>query len=76
MAEELREYEQARSHYLTALEIFVEFNDNHNKEIVLRSLHRLFQTIQDDSLLTDITQRLSSDIEEVTQQFNRIREQS
>jgi tetratricopeptide (TPR) repeat protein len=41
VAEELREFEEARENYEKALEICIEFNDQYSQEIVTESLRRL-----------------------------------
>ncbi len=69
MAQELREYEQAQAHYKQSLEIYVEYGDEHNGAIVMRSFARLYQTTQDDRLLTAVAQCLGSTPAEVQQLF-------
>ena len=72
VAQELREYEQARGHYQQALRTFVEFNDNHNAVIVLNSFNRLYQTTQNNDVLTDVAECLNSTVEEVSQLFENL----
>lgn len=50
MAQAQRQWDQARDYFLRALPILVEFNDDHNASIVLRSLARLWQASGDTSL--------------------------
>ncbi len=72
VSEELREYEEARSHYQQALKTFVEFNDNHNDSIALKSFNRLHQTTKDDSLLADVAKCINSTVEEVVELFDKV----
>jgi tetratricopeptide (TPR) repeat protein len=41
VAEELREFDEARKNYQKALEIFIEFNDQYSLDVVKKSLKRL-----------------------------------
>jgi len=50
MAQEQRQWQQAREYLLKALAIFVEFYDEHNVEIALWNLARLWQASGDASL--------------------------
>ncbi len=73
VAEELEEYEEARSKYLKALEIWTEFNDEYSiSSFSISSLARLSRTTEDDSLLADVAQVLGSTIEEVAQRFESL----
>lgn len=67
VAEELRDYEQAQAYYQQSLEIYVEYGEEHNRAIVMRSFARLYQTTQDDTLLTTIAQCLNTTPAEVQQ---------
>lgn len=69
VAEDLREYEHARPHYKQSLEIYVEYGDEHNGAIVMRSFAHLYQTTQDDRLLTAVAQCLGTTLAEVQQLF-------
>ena len=69
MAEELREYEQAQAHYKQSLELYGEYGDEHNGAIVLNSFARLYQTTQNDRLLTTVAQCLNTTPAEVQQYF-------
>ncbi len=69
VAQELREYAQAQAHYKQSLEIYVEYGDEHNRAIVMRSFARLYQTTQDDTLLTTVAQCLGTTPTEVQQRF-------
>ncbi|WP_204152911.1 tetratricopeptide repeat protein [Leptolyngbya sp. CCY15150] len=69
LAEELNELDQAKAHHLQDLQISVEFNDQHRIAFVLRNLARLYQTTQDDSLLTTVAQCLNITPDEVQQRF-------
>ena len=72
VAEELEDYEQARYHFQKSLSIFVEFKDDYSAEFALRGFARLYQTTEDDSLLTEVAQSLNATVEEVTQLFNQL----
>ncbi len=50
MAEEQRQWVQAREYFLQALEIFVEYKDTYSGGVVLRSLARLWKASSDASL--------------------------
>jgi tetratricopeptide (TPR) repeat protein len=64
-----QDYDQAQQNLQQALTIFVEFNDQHSTEITLRNLARLYQTTQDDRLLTPVAQCLGTTPAEVQQRF-------
>ena len=42
VAQEQRQWEQARDYYLIALETFVAYNDDYSRNVVVRSLARLW----------------------------------
>ncbi len=53
VAEELEEYSEAKANYLQALEYWTEFNDTYSIETYsIPALARLYQTTQDQNLLT------------------------
>ena len=69
LAEAQEDYTQAQQHLQQALTIFVEFNDQHSIEITLRNLARLYQTTQDDRLLSTVAQCLNTTPAHVQQRF-------
>ena len=50
VAEEQRQWAQAREYFLQALEVYVSYQDTYNGSIVLSSLARLWQSSGDASL--------------------------
>ncbi len=50
VAEEQRQWAQARDYYLKALGTFAAYKDTHNRDIALRSLSRLWQAGGDAGL--------------------------
>jgi hypothetical protein len=69
IAAELENYPQAQQHYQTALEIYMEFGDDRNRDFVIKDLARLYQTTQDDRLLATVAQGLGATPAEVQQRF-------
>jgi hypothetical protein len=64
VAEDQRQWAQARDYFLRALETYVEYNDAHNGGIALRSLARLWQSSNDASLPTAVANVLGTSVEE------------
>ena len=69
LAEAQQDYAQAQQHLQQALIIFAEFNDQHSVAQTIQILARLYQTTQDDRLLTAVAQCLGSTPAEVQQLF-------
>ena len=64
MAEEQRQWEQAREYFLQALEIFVEYKDTYRGGIVIQSLARLWKASEDANLPAAIAPILGASVEE------------
>ena len=71
LTEDQEDYAQAQQHLQQALAIFFEFNDQHSVGMTIGNLFRLYQTTQDNNILTSIAQCLNSTVEEVTQLFEQ-----
>ena len=69
LSEAEKDYAQAQKHLQQALIIFVDFNDQHSAGMTVQNLARLYQTTQDDSLLTTVAQCLNITLDEVQQLF-------
>ncbi len=65
MAQEQRQWEQAREYFLKALGTYVEYGDEHNMGIAFRSSAQLWQKSKDDSLPAAIAQILETTPEKV-----------
>jgi len=50
VAQEQRQWEQAREYYLKALEILIEYDDEHSLSVVIGNLSLLYSTSQDAGL--------------------------
>jgi Tfp pilus assembly protein PilF len=59
VAQKQRQWDTARENLIKALEILVEFEDQQNVKIVLRSLARLWQAAADQRVLTEAARVLS-----------------
>ncbi len=70
LSEAEKDYAQAQKHLQQALIIFVEFNDQHSAGMTVQNLARLYQTTQDDNLLTTVAQCLNINSAEVKQLFD------
>ena len=64
MAQQQRQWQQARSYFLQALETFVEYEDNYSSGIVLSSLARLWQASGDKDLPAAVAPILGVSVEE------------
>ena len=67
---------QAQNPLHQALEIFVEFSDEHSAQVVLNNLKDVYQATQDNSLLTEVARCLNATVEEVTQLFDALNNNS
>ena len=65
MAQEQRQWGQARDYFLKDLAITAEFDDEHGLAITLRSLGRLWQASHDPDLPHDIASILQTTPEDV-----------
>ena len=73
LAEELSEFEQAKSYYLQALGIFVEFGDQQSLGLALSKLASLYQKTQDNTLLTEVAAMFNITEAEVRELFERFK---
>ena len=64
VAEEQRQWDQARGYFLIALETYMSFQDTHNLAIVVHSLARLQQASGDTTLPVAVAEILGSSPEE------------
>ena len=64
VAEEQRQWEQAREYFLQALDTYVAYNDTHNGSIVLSSLARLWKASGDANLPAAVATILGYSVEE------------
>ncbi len=64
VAQEQRQWQQACSYFLQALETFVEYKDAYNRDIALRSLARLWQARGDKDLPAAVAPILGATVEE------------
>ena len=58
VAQEQRQWKQAEEHYQKALQLLIEFQDQHGQGIALRSLARLWQATADPNVLTEVARIL------------------
>ncbi|MBD2463714.1 tetratricopeptide repeat protein [Oscillatoria sp. FACHB-1407] len=72
LAEAQEDYEQAQQHLQQALVIFVEFGDEYSVGMTLQNLARLYQTTQDEGILTAVAQCLNATVDEVSQLFETL----
>ena len=72
MAQEQRRWGQALDYFLKALPVFVEFNDEFNSGIVLRSLARLWQAGQDPKLPAAMGAVLKLPVEQVEEMLGKL----
>jgi tetratricopeptide (TPR) repeat protein len=64
VAEEQRQWQQAREYFLKALEIFVEYKDTYSGGVVLRSLAPLWKASGDASIPAAVATTLGASLEE------------
>jgi hypothetical protein len=69
VAEELREFEEAETNYIKALETYIQYDDKHNLGIVLISCKRIYQSHSSSQFLAQISDSLGSSEAEVLQLF-------
>ena len=65
LAEAANNFTEAGENLLQALEIFVQFQDQHSMRIALSNLSRLYQATQDQSLLEAMAKILGVTVEEI-----------
>ncbi|MGB0563739.1 MAG: tetratricopeptide repeat protein, partial [Spirulinaceae cyanobacterium] len=71
----MEEYEQAKAHYQKSLELYAEFNDTYSIEtFIIPNFTRLYQTTQDDSILTTVAEALGMTVEQVRERFAQVSE--
>ena len=70
MAEELGELESAKTNYLQALVITVEFNDKDGLRVSARNLARFYQATQDEDFLIEAAKVLGVEVEELKAAIN------
>ncbi len=71
VAQELGELESAKTNYLQALVIMVEFNDEYSLGISLRNLARFYQVTQDEDFLIEAAKVLEISVEELKAVINK-----
>lgn len=69
MAQELREWKQAREYLLTSLVISAEFDDKHNVGITLANLKYLWQASHDEMIPEAVAQLFGLTPEDVKKLF-------
>ena len=65
LAEAANNFTEAGENLLQALEIFVQFQDQHSMRIALRNLSRIYQSTQDQNLLEVMAKVLNVNVEEI-----------
>ena len=70
VAQEQREWQQARENFLASLEIFIQYQDMNGVAVVVRSLARLWQETNDTDILTS-TLSMSSSFDEEERYFSK-----
>jgi len=70
VAEDLKDFPEAKNNFLQAFHIWAEYNDEYNlKTFSIPSLSRIYQTTQDTSLLESISQVLGINVDQARQQL-------
>jgi len=64
VAQKQGQWQQARSYFLQALEMFVAYKDKYNRDIALRSLARLWQASSDKDLPAAVAPIVGVSVEE------------
>ena len=69
VAEELGELEVAKTNFLQACQIFVEFHDEDRLQLSIRALSRVYRATKDDSILKAIADIFGISIKEAQQKL-------
>ncbi len=72
LAEAEEKPEEAIHNLLKALEVFVEFKDNHSVSMTLNNIKRIYQSNPSDQLLNTIAQAIDCSEAEVLQLFEQL----
>ena len=75
VAQEQRQWQQAREYFLQALEIFVEYKDTYRGDVVLRSLARLWKASSDARLPAAVATMLGASVEETEKLLHEMLEE-
>ncbi len=74
LAQELEDFESAKTNLLQALAIFAEFDDRHSLGIVFRILASVYQQSQDEDLIAEAATILNVTPTELKELFGSIEE--
>ena len=72
LATELGETEQAKEYHLQDLRITVQFNDKNRLGFVLRNLAQIYETNQNETLLTAVAEILNAEEEKLKEAFQKL----